>query len=200
MQVRPDRAPEPAALEATLAVVSEPRHDPAEWRRAGIEPRPARVVLESRKRPPVVGIELALEQDVADHPAVTGDCLEREQAHAGHVLAVEAAVAAPEELVAAADGEHRSAAANGLVHLLGLRGQVLRDEELLAILPAAHVEEIVRARTDRLAHPDGLNDELVAAPGRPPVEHGNVAAVGVDVQVVRIEMPDPDLHAARSSQ
>src|SRR5439155_7675955 len=200
VQVRPDRAPEPAALEAARAVVPEPRHDSPERGRTGIEPRPARVVLESGERLPVARIELALEQDVADHAAVAGDGLEREQADARHVLAMEAAIAAPEELVAAAHGEERSPAARRLQHLLGLRGQVLRDQELFAILPAADIQQIVRAGDYRLAHTDRPHDELVAAPGPAPLEHGDVAAVGVDVQVVRIEVPDPDPHAARSSQ
>ena len=40
--------------------------------------------------------------------------------------------------------------------------------------------------------------ELVAAGASTFREDGDVAAVGVDVQVVRVEVPDADLHAAFS--
>ena len=114
MEVRADHAAETAALAAALAVVSEARDDATERRRSRIEPRPAGVVLEPGERPPLPRLELALEQDVADHPPLPGDGLERQQARTGHVLAVEAAVAAPEQLVAAADREHRRPAGDGL--------------------------------------------------------------------------------------
>ena len=59
---------------------------------------------------------------------------------------MEVSVRPPEELIPAADREHRSALAGRLQHAGGLREQVLRDERLFAILPAADVEEIVLAR------------------------------------------------------
>src|SRR5207244_8914667 len=93
--------------------------------------------------PLVAGLELALEEDVADHPPVSGDGLEREDARAGHVLSVEAAVAAPQELVAAADREHSGSAGDRLPQPGRLRGHVLGDEQLLPIVPAADVEEVV---------------------------------------------------------
>ena len=114
----------------------------------------------------------------------------------GQLDAVAVAVVAAEQLVAAADGEHGGAARDRLVHGVGLRGEVDRDERLLAVLAAADVEQVVRARPQRVAHRDRLDVELVPAPRRAPREHGDVAAVGVDVQVVRVEVPDADLHAA----
>ena len=111
MEVRADRAPEPAALEAALAVVAEAGDDAAERLGARVEARAAGVVLEARDRAHVAGLELGLEQHVADHPPLAGDRLERQQPDARHLLAVEAAVAAPEQLVAAADREQRRAAA-----------------------------------------------------------------------------------------
>ena len=56
----------------------------------------------------------------------------------------------------------------------------------------------MRAGLERVLGRDGLDLELVPAPRGATLEHGDVPAVGVDVQVVRIEMPDDDLHAARS--
>ena len=106
----PTARPSAAALEAALAVVAEAGDDAAERLGAGVEPRAAGVVLEARERAALARLELALEQHVADHPPLAGDRLERQQADAGHVLAVEAAVAAAEQLVAAAHGEQRGAA------------------------------------------------------------------------------------------
>ena len=51
VEVRPDGPPDAAALGARLAVVAESRDNPAERLRARVEPRPADVVLEPRKRP-----------------------------------------------------------------------------------------------------------------------------------------------------
>ena len=51
---------------------------------------------------------------------------------------------------------------------------------------------LARPRSARRA-PIGRYVELDAAPGRAPLEHGDVAAVGVDVQVVGIEVADDDL-------
>jgi hypothetical protein len=50
-------------------------------------------------------LEAALEQDVADHALLTRDGVEREEAHAGKLGARAVAIEAPEQLVAAADGE-----------------------------------------------------------------------------------------------
>ena len=155
--------------------------------------KPARVRLDA-------WLELALEQHVADHPAVAGDRLERQEPDTRHVLAVEAAVSAAEQLVAAAHREERGAAADDrLDQRLRLRREVLRDEKLLAILPAADVVEVVLARPDRIVHAERRHVELVAPPGSAPLEDRDVAAVGIDVEVLRIEVADADpAHAARS--
>ena len=103
------------------------------------------MVLEAGQRPPVARVELALEQDVADHAPLAGDRLEREEPDAGQLDAGQVAVEAAEQLVAAADGEQGRAAGDGRAERLALRGQVGRDQRLLAILPAADVEEVVAA-------------------------------------------------------
>ena len=111
---------------------------------------------------------------------------------------MEVTVGAPEELVPAADCEQRGAAGNGLAHPVGLCNEILGDERLFAVLAAAHIEKIVLARMERLSDGNGAHFELVPAPRRAPRQHCDVAAVRVDVQVVRVEVPDDDLHAARS--
>src|SRR5665647_1055908 len=140
VEIRPDRPSDAGAFEAALAVVSEAREDASERLGTGIEPGAAGVVLEARQRVADTGLELALEQDVADHPALAGHGLERQQADARHVLPVEAAIAAPEQLVAAAHGEERGVALqHSLLQWAGLRREVLRDEQLLAVLAAPDV-------------------------------------------------------------
>src|SRR5262249_16612482 len=160
----------------------------------------AGVVLEPGKRPQEAGLELALEQHVADHAGVAGDGLQREQTDAREIDAVEVAVRAAHELVPAAHGEQRGAAGDRGRPAGGSGDEILGDELLLAVLAAADIEEIVLARLDRLADGDRAHLELVPAPGGASRQHGDVPAVGVDVQVVGIEVADDDSHAARSSQ
>src|SRR5439155_10867213 len=195
VQVRADGPPHPAALQAGLAVVPEAGDDATGRLGAGIEPRPARVVLEPGQRAPG---PLAVEEDVADHAPVTGDGLVREEADAGQIVAGHPLVAAPEQLVAPADREQRRAALDRRVDGTRLAREIFRDDRLLAVLPAADVEEVVRPGLEGAAQADGLHLQPVPAPRRAPLEHGDVAAVGVDVQVVRIQVPDADPHAARS--
>ena len=103
MKVRSDRAAEPAALESRAAVVAESVYDPAEGLGAFIENRLARMILEARDLECSTRLEAALEQDVADHPYVSGDGLMGEQPGSWHERSVTATVAAPQELVSAAD-------------------------------------------------------------------------------------------------
>ena len=83
----------------------------------------------------------------------------REDAGARLLDAVLVAVEAAEQLVAAADGEHGGAVVERGAEGAGARREVGRDEGLLAILAAADVEEIVVARHERIAEPDGANLE-----------------------------------------
>src|SRR5262249_29976007 len=83
------------------------------------------------------------------------------------------------------------AAADGGVKGPGFPDEVLGDEELLPILSAAHVVEVVLPGHDRVSHPERGDLELVAAPGGPTGEHGDVPAVGVDVEVVRVKVTAP---------
>ena len=115
MQVGADRPPDPDALVAGLTVVPEAGDDAAERLGARVEPRPAGVVLEAGDRPALSWDELGLEQDVADHPPLAGDGLVREEADAGHRVAVPARVAAAQQLVAATDGEQRRASGRRLL-------------------------------------------------------------------------------------
>ena len=86
------------------------------------------MVLEPRHGPPLAGIELALDQDVADHPALAGDGLVREEADAGLLDAVRVEVEAAEELIAAADCEERRARAHLRAQRVALPCEVGRDQ------------------------------------------------------------------------
>src|SRR5712692_8495975 len=99
MQVRPDGTPDATALPAALAVVAEPGHDAAERLRTRIQASAPRVVLESRERAAHAGLELALQEDVADHARVAGDRVQGEEADPRQVGALDATVRAPEELI-----------------------------------------------------------------------------------------------------
>ena len=68
----------------------------------------------------------------------------------------------------------------GLLH-------VARDGDLVAVLAAAHVEEVVGARVERLAEARRRVLEAEAAPLAAGAEHGDVAAVRVDVHELGIE-------------
>ena len=103
----PIDAARPAAFEPALAVVAEPVDDTAERKRTCFELRTSGVILESRKRP---AGPLAVEQDVADHPSLAGDRVQRQQPDPRQLDAVTVAIEAAEKLVTAADGENDAAA------------------------------------------------------------------------------------------
>src|SRR4029453_2434624 len=197
VQIRPDRAADATALVPAFAVVPEPGEDPAERLRAHVQHRAAGVVFEPGQGSHPPRLELALEQHVADHPSLPGDGVMREEPDARTLGAVPLAVEAAEQLVAAADRQQRSAVFDRLDQAR-LAGEVGGDQGLLTILTAADVEQVVLAGPDLLPDPNRLDLELVAAPGRPPAEDRDVAAGGVDVQVVGVEVADADLHAACS--
>ncbi len=174
------------------------RQDPSERGRARIEQRPTCVVLEPRDRRRDSTAELDLKQHVADQPPLPGEGLEREEACARHPRAVAASVPAPEQLVAAAHRKERRSRLDRPPEVVAPPCKVGRDEGLLAILAAADVDEVERRRVERVAGLHGCHLERVAAEGRPAREHGDIAAVGVDVEVVRVEVCDADPHGASS--
>jgi len=198
VEIGAERSFDAASLEARLAVVSEPGDDASQGLGALVEHRSSGVVLETGQRPSPSGLELALEQDVADHPTLAGDRVEREEAGAGKLDTRPVAVEAPKELVAAAHREDRGASCYGLAQLRSPGGQVGCDQSLFPVLAAADVIEVDLADRGRIAGVDGPHLELELPPAGPGCEDGDVAAICIDVQVVRIEMSHDQLHAARS--
>ncbi len=153
------------------------------------------MVLETRDGPALAGHQLAVEQDVADHPPLACNGLVRKQADPGERLALLVDIPTTEKLVAAADSQQRCAGVHRLLDHRPLLDQVRGDQRLLAVLAATDVEQIVVAGPHFVADRDGRHIELVPAKSRPPRKDRDVAAVGVDVQVLGIEMPNADLHA-----
>ena len=70
-----------------------------------------------------------------------------------------------------------------------LARKVSRDQPLLPILPATDVEEI-DIGGDSVLNPDGAHLERDVTPATAPCKDGNVAAICVDIEVVRVEVPN----------
>ena len=78
--------------------------------------------------------------------------------------------------------------------------QVLGDEQLVAILAAADEVEVGGLGVERLADAQRPLLELEPAPFEAPPDDLHVAAVGVDREVLGVELAEHELHAAASSQ
>ena len=200
MQVRPERPSGPAAFEARRAVVPVPGDHASERHGTRVQHRPTRVVLEARDRPSRRLVQRAFEEHVADHATLTRERLVREERCALEPRAVPPAVAATEELVAAADGEQRRSPVDRLAQRGTVTGEVGRDHRLLTVLTAPDVEEVVTAGHECSSDRDRFDAELVPARRGTALEDGDVAPVGIDVEVLGVEMTDADDHRVSVSQ
>ena len=164
MEVGAVDAPGAAALEAGHAVVAEPRDDAAERLGAVVEDRAAGVVLEAGERLAGPG---AVEQDVADHPPLAGDGVERQQPDARAARARRgrgrSGRAAGSRRRRRGTRRRRSTASR---ERAALRREIGRDELLLAVLAAADVEEVDRRPGPASPSPIATHLELVAARAR----------------------------------
>ena len=70
-----------------MPLFPKPGDDAPERLGALVEVRAAGVVLEARQRPRLRRLELALEEDVADHPPLAGDGVVGEEADPGELRA-----------------------------------------------------------------------------------------------------------------
>ena len=174
------------------------RDDAPQRRCAGVEQRSAGVVLEAGHHRHDAPAEIGLEQHVPDQPLLAGERLVGEHAGARHPRSVAAPVAAPEQLVSATDGEHRRAGVDGPPQAVSASSEIGGDERLLAVLAAADVDEVVGPRLERVTGLDAGHLERVPAERSATREHRDIAAVRVDVEVVRIEVGDSDPHDAPS--
>src|SRR4029079_3471244 len=149
VEVRADRTADTTALEAGGAVVAVSRDDTAERLCAGVENRPPGVVLETRDRAARRLVQSALQEDIADHAGLAGDGLVREETRAFEPGPVASAVAAAEQLVAAAHRQQSRSTCDGVTDRIAARREVGGDHRLLAVLTAADVDEVVRSRRER---------------------------------------------------
>ena len=150
MKIGADRPADAAALVAGVAVVPETGHDTAERLAPGsrrVRPawfsKPATV-----RRWPGSSSQSSRTSPIIRRSPATVSCGKRPTPG---MSPVPVAVAAPEQLVAAADGEDRHAALDRLLVHRALRGEIRRDQRLLAILAAADVEQVVLAGTSVVA-------------------------------------------------
>jgi hypothetical protein len=97
-----------------------------------------------------------------------------------------------QQLVAAAHGEHHRSSAGRRVQGLALGGRhVVSHRDLVAVLAAAHVEEVVSVRVERRLEAGRSVLESDAAPLAARAQDRDVAAIGVDVHQLRVERADP---------
>src|SRR4051794_20017832 len=178
------------------AVVAEALQHTSERRLARPEIGATTVVLEAGNHARPVA-EVSLNRTIADQPRA--GFAHRVQVHepdAGQPLAIHLVLVA-EQLVSAANSQHDGTAAGGGMKrlLLGL-DHVVRTQRLVAILSAAHVEEIVRVRVHRLVDRRARELEADPAPLAAGAEQLHVAAVRVDVHELGIQRAHAQLHEA----
>src|SRR5690349_6639220 len=178
VHVRADDPLAPAALGAVLAVVAGAGDHPPERLDAAAEPGAAGVVLEADHGAAVA----AVDEHVPDQARLAGHGLEVDEAGAGDVVALVPPVAVPEQLVAAAHGEHARAVGERLAQPRRLPDQLLRHQHLVAVLAPAEQDHVGPARVEVRAQRERLDTVLEAAPGTALLEHADDAAVGVDGQ------------------
>src|SRR5436190_8229491 len=175
------------ALGAVLPVVAVALEHPPERPAARPEVGLAAVVLEADQCPPRA-VQVRLDDDVADVPARPRHRAHVEDADAGELLAVHGGVGVPEELIAAADGEHHRPRLDGFLDGLALLGQeVRRDHSLFTVLAAPEEDKVACSRVETVAKAHRLHLQLDAAPGAAPLEGQDIPSVAVDVHQVGIE-------------
>ena len=142
-----------------------------------------------RHRPKAdVGLDCA----VADKPrAGFAHGLQVDEAHARELFA-SYLVGVAEQLVAAADGEHDGAAVRGRMEGVALCVRhVVGDRRLVAVLAAADVEEVMGVGVEWLLEARRCVLEADPAPLAARAQHGDVAAIGIDVHQLGVERADP---------
>jgi len=152
------------------------------------------MVLEPDQRSPPAGLQLAAQHHVADHPRRPRRGLEIDQADSRHLVALVTAVDVAQQLIAAAHAEHGRTAGDRCRQVAGPQQQVRGDQPLVAVLAAAQVVEV--GVGERIAGPAAVDPARDAPPLAAVREHRHVAPVGVDVQVLGVQVADSKLHAA----
>ena len=187
MQVRADDALVDEALKAIVAVVAGARDDGrSEWRGLCIEQGAAAVVLKSHKG---LGCQIGFDGYVADQAVGAaygfgGNDPQTLNAILTHI------VRTAEQLIAAADGEQRTAILNIGCDLVFLSEQFMCDRQLVAVGATAHHDDIGVGEIERLAHTDLVHAHGNAAPSAAALERDNIAAVAIEVKGIGIQVDD----------
>ena len=147
------------------------------------------------------GVGAAGPQEVPDEPLRARSGGHIEHPETGDRGAVLGQVLAPEELVAAADREHRRAALDRPTErVAGGSAKVGADEVLPLVLTATKEPQVRPVRVNGVAEGVRTNGDLDAAPARPLRQGEDVPAIAVDRHEIGIEVTDAQLHPPQSSQ
>ncbi len=196
VQVGADHVLVPHSLVAVLAVVAVAVEHPSE--RCGVRAQvsPSAVVLEPREDPGAVA-EIRLDRDVSDQPrARVADRLQVCDPQSRDRLVAQL-VAVPEQLVAAAHREQRDALIDRRGDRIALGPHhVLGDQDLIAILAAPDVDQVVFRGVEALARTGSLKAEADPSPLAAPLQEDHVSSVRVDVHLLRIEREQPEFQGA----
>ena len=112
-----------------------------------------------------------------------------EDAQAGQVLALGRPVVAPQELIAAADGQHHHPARDGPPQRLALgRQQVGGHPPLLSVLRPADEDQVVGRRVQRLAYLQFIHRQLDAPRRAAAAQAEDVPPIAVEVHLLGVEV------------
>ena len=190
VQVGADDVVDAPALGGVLAVVAVAHLHGAEGACARPQGGQAGVVLIADDRAEVLGVQ----GDVADEAGIAGHRMGVHEADTGDLLALGGGEAVPEELVEAADRQHRDAVGRPRLEGGADCDQVLLDAVLTGVLAAAAHEDVDVAR-QLVARVVGEQLDVVALPLGAPRQYERVAPVAVDVHVPRVELEQAQVPA-----
>jgi hypothetical protein len=193
VEIGSDRRSKSATLVAALPVIPESVHHAPERVSFFVKFGSARVILEPGNPPRGPIDEIAFEQHVADETMIRCLSANGKQPCAGHLTARDVTVRMPKQLIPATDRQQRASGFYEAAQCGPTSRDVRRYELLITILASADVDEIRLAR--KLSSViNGAHRKLNATPGGTPIQHCDITAVGVDIEQLRVEMGDRQLH------
>ena len=143
------------------------------------------------------------EDHVADEAPLARLGEQRQGTEEVHARAVGAHVVLAEQLVSPAYGQDRHVSLDGLAQASRLRAgapdaEIVHEGVLVEVLAAAYEKEVELGKIGVLAGAQPHDLALDATPRATPLQRDGVAPVSVEVQDVRIEMADFDVHVQPS--
>ena len=143
------------------------------------------------------------EEQVADHALLCSLGVEGDGADEAALLPRVGEVVLAQQLVAAADGEHRGVVLDEAGELAGLGvcpscPEVVEQGALVEVLAAADEEEVELGQVGMVSHAHAGDARLDAAPLAALLQGDGVAPVPVEVQHIRIQMTNAQFTHALS--